>query len=148
MLSGSRVVAQLAPAEDGVEDGVDDFFNDLLTYDSEMLETAIGGMEQMTSIERSGEAYTLVVAVCKDIIARREMAAKQLAQEDDDDDTDEDDAAPAAPGSVPSTPLREPADAASEENTSDAPAFSAGAATPGPVRHKGQAGRQRGRRKR
>ena len=139
-----------------MEDGVEDFFNDLLTYDSEMLETAIGGMEQMTSNERSGEAYTLVVAVCKEIIARREMAAKQLAQEDEDDDTDEDDAAPAAPGSVPSTPLREPADAAPEESTptfesdgsADAPAFSAGAASPGSERRKGQAARTRGRRKR
>ena len=123
---------------------MDDFFNDLLTYDSEMLETAIGGMEEMTSIERSGEAYTLVVSVCKEIIARREMAAKQLAQEDEDDGTEEDGAA----GSVPSTPLREPADAASEENTSDAPAFSAGAASPGSERRKGQAARTRGRRKR
>ena len=59
MLSGSRVVAQLAPAQDGVEDGVEDFFNDLLTYDNVMLETAIGGMEEMTSNERSGEAYTV-----------------------------------------------------------------------------------------
>ena len=50
---------------------MDDFFNDLLTYDSEMLETAIGGMETMTEGGESAEAYKLVVAVCKDIIARR-----------------------------------------------------------------------------
>ena len=56
---------------------MDDFFNDLLTYDNGMLETAIGGMEEMTSNEQSGEAYTLVVAVCKDIIARR-LAVEQM----------------------------------------------------------------------
>ncbi len=42
-----------------------------------MIETAIGGMEEMTSNEQSGEAYTLVVAVCKDIIARR-LAVEQM----------------------------------------------------------------------
>ena len=56
---------------------MDDFFSDLLTYDNAMIETAIGGMEEMTSNEQSGEAYTLVVAVCKDIIARR-LAVEQM----------------------------------------------------------------------
>ena len=66
-------MTQLAPGENGV----DGFFQDLLTYENEMLENAIGGMEAHMSNEESGEAYTLVVAVCKDIIARR-LAVEQM----------------------------------------------------------------------
>ena len=56
---------------------VANFFGELLTYDNAMIETAVGQMEAMMSDEKSGEAYTLVVAVCKDIIARR-LAVEQM----------------------------------------------------------------------
>ena len=74
---------------------MDDFFNDLLTYDNSMLETAIGGMETMTEGGESAEAYKLVVAVCKDIIARRGGGAaamdedKEEAQEEDEEESKE-----------------------------------------------------------
>ena len=76
---------------------MDDFFNDLLTYDNSMLETAIGGMETMTEGGESAEAYKLVVAVCKDIIARRGGGAaamdedKEEAQEEEQEDQEEED---------------------------------------------------------
>ena len=74
---------------------MDGFFQDLLTYENEMLENAIGGMEAHMSNEESGEAYTLVVAVCKDIIARRGGGAaamdedKEEAQEEDEEESKE-----------------------------------------------------------
>ena len=58
---------------------MDDFFGELLTYDNAMIETAVGQMAAMMSDEKSGEAYTLVVAVCKDIIARRLAVEKMEA---------------------------------------------------------------------
>ena len=68
---------------------MDDFFNGLLTYDNDMLEHAIGGLEEaMPRNEDSGEAYTLVVAVCKDIIARRRGGATTM-DEDKEEAQDE-----------------------------------------------------------
>ena len=75
-------MTQLAPGENGV----DGFFQDLLTYENEMLENAIGGMEAHMSNEESGEAYTLVVAVCKDIIARRGEGGGAAAMDEDKED--------------------------------------------------------------
>ena len=62
---------------------MDNLFKDLLTYETEIIEDAISGMEAMTSNEDEGEAYTLIVAVCKDIIARRGEGGGAAAMDED-----------------------------------------------------------------
>ena len=150
---------QIAHSE--VTSGVEDLFHELLIHDEgDMQDTELIRELFQTDVE---EAFSLVDAVCADIVTRRDMTAQQFAAHKKRAQTIsqtpvgvQGEATPAGPGSVPSTPLREPGDAAPEESTStfsfagsaDAPTFSAGAAEPGKGRRKGQAGRQRGRRKR
>ena len=58
-------MSEIAPGENGVQQ----FFNDLLNYDVSTLEGAVGGMAGSADGDQ-GEAFKLVIACCNDLIAR------------------------------------------------------------------------------